>query len=243
LVGIDLDITERVAAAERENVLQQQLRDASRQAGMAEVATSVLHNVGNVLNSVNVSANLVTGTVKRSRAPVLDRVVALLREHEADLGRFISEDQRGKVLPVYLAELSRQLSLDQQATLQELESLKSNVDHIKEIVSMQQRYAKLSGVTETIDLTRHVTIGVGCCEAGVRVAVADTGIGISPDNMPRLFTHGFTTKRGGHGFGLHSGALAAKELGGTLRALSDGIGLGATFILELPIGSAEHAHG
>jgi signal transduction histidine kinase len=60
--------------------------------------------------------------------------------------------------------------------------------------------------------------------------------------MTRIFTHGFTTKTSGHGFGLHSGALAAKELGGTLRAESPGKGLGATFILELPLKSAENAH-
>src|SRR5256885_4046465 len=80
LVGIDLDVTERVAAEQREDVLQQQLRDASRQAGMADVATSVLHNVGNVLNSVNVSANLVTDSLKRSRAAGLGRGVSLLQE-------------------------------------------------------------------------------------------------------------------------------------------------------------------
>jgi signal transduction histidine kinase len=60
--------------------------------------------------------------------------------------------------------------------------------------------------------------------------------------MARIFTHGFTTKKTGHGFGLHSGALAAKELGGTLRAASPGMGQGATFTLELPLKSAENAH-
>ena len=48
------------------------------------------------------------------------------------------------------------------------------------------------------------------------MAVIDTGVGIAPENMIRIFTHGFTTKKTGHGFGLHSGALAAKELGGEL---------------------------
>jgi len=293
LVGIDLDITERVAASEREGVLQRQLRDASRQAGMAEVATSVLHNVGNVLNSVNVSASLVAGNLKRSRAEGLGRVVCLLQEHQDDLGRFIGQDPRGKVLPVYLAELSKQLAADQRTALEELTSLQGNIDHIKEIVSMQQRYAKLTGATETIDviplveeslrinssgLERHgvtvarefagvpqitvdkhkvlqimvnlvrnakdacegaalrrVTIRVARCCNGVRVTVEDTGVGISRENMACLFTHGFTTKKTGHGFGLHSGSLAAKEIGGTLRAESAGPGLGASFILELPL--------
>ncbi|MDB6089836.1 MAG: hypothetical protein JWN85_2620 [Gammaproteobacteria bacterium] len=301
LVGIDLDVTGRVEAAARENVLQRQLRDASRQAGMAEVATNVLHNVGNVLNSVNVSANLVANGLKNSRVAGLARVVTLVEEHRSDLGAFVSSDERGKVLPRYLAELAKQLAADQMTALQELASLQGNIDHIKEIVAMQQRYAKLSGASDTIDVThlveeslrintsgfeRHavaivlyfakvpqitldkhkflqilvnilliakdacasagtkrVTISVGACETGVRVAVADSGVGIPPENMTRIFNHGFTTKKTGHGFGLHSGALAAQELGGSLRAESPGAGLGATFVLELPLEPAEYAHG
>ena len=69
----------------------------------------------------------------------------------------------------------------------------------------------------------------------MRVSVIDNGIGITPENMGRLFRHGFTTRPSGHGFGLHSGAIAAQELGGTLRAESEGAGRGAAFILELPV--------
>jgi PAS domain S-box-containing protein len=303
MVGIDLDVTERVTARHREDILQQQLRDASRQAGMADVATSVLHNVGNVLNSVNVSASLVADSLKRSRAAGLGRVVALLEEHQGDLGRFVAHDERGKVLPVYLAELSRHLSADNRNALQELDALRGNIEHIKDIVAMQQRYAKLGGVAEPIDVghlveeslrinasaferhaitvvrkfadvpqitvdrhkvlqilvnllrnardacdglgerERRVTLTVERCAAGVRLAVADNGAGIAPEDMSRIFTHGFTTKKTGHGFGLHSGALAAREIGGVLRAESAGAGRGATFILELPLRPPESAHG
>jgi two-component system, NtrC family, sensor kinase len=69
----------------------------------------------------------------------------------------------------------------------------------------------------------------------VRMEVADNGIGIAPENTKRIFSQGFTTRKGGHGFGLHSGALAAKDLGGIISAESTGIGQGATFILEIPI--------
>jgi signal transduction histidine kinase len=303
MVGIDLDVTERVAAQRREDILQRQLRDASRQAGMADVATSVLHNVGNVLNSVNVSANLVADSLKRSRAAGLGRVVALLQEHQGDLGRFVAHDERGKVLPVYLAELSRHLSADNRNALQELDALRGNIDHIKDIVTMQQRYAKLGGAAEPIDIEhlaeeslrinasaferhaitvvrrfadvpqitvdkhkvlqilvnllrnakdacdglsdreRRVTLTVERCATGVRVAVADNGAGIAAEHMSRIFTHGFTTKKTGHGFGLHSGALAAREIGGVLRAESLGAGRGATFLLELPFRPPESAHG
>ena len=302
LVGIDLDVTERVAAEHRELALQQQLRDASRQAGMAEVAASVLHNVGNVLNSVNVSANLVSDAVRNSKAAGLERVVTLLREHQHDLGRFISEDERGQHLPAYLEQLARQLQGERQSALQELDALRDNIGHIKEVVAMQQSFAKLAGVTESCDvgalveeglrlnadsLQRHavtlqrdfaavppimvdkhrvlqilvnllrnakhacqatehadkcIRVRVAPHAAGVQIAVSDNGVGIPPENLTRIFSHGFTTKSNGHGFGVHSGALAAKELGGALRVESRGAGQGATFILELPLQPGESKH-
>lgn len=297
LVGIDLDIGERIAAQERERILQQRVTQASRQAGMAEVATSVLHNVGNVLNSVNVSADIVVGNLKASRLAGFQRAISLMQEHPDDLGSFIDQDPRGRHLPHYLAELSKQMGCDQEKMIREIESLKKNIAHIKEIVAMQQRYAKVGvgGVTETLDVAqlvdeslrinlsalegraikvvrefgrvppitvdkhkvlqilvnlirnakdacdaagdvmKRVTVRVAQCARGVEVAVSDTGVGIAPENMIRIFNHGFTTKTSGHGFGLHSGALAARELGGELRALSAGPGSGATFVLELPV--------
>ena len=76
----------------------------------------------------------------------------------------------------------------------------------------------------------------------VKISVRDNGIGISQENLTRIFAHGFTTKKTGHGFGLHTGALAAKEMGGALIAQSDGHGTGATFILELPFAPAGEDH-
>ena len=69
----------------------------------------------------------------------------------------------------------------------------------------------------------------------VAIEITDNGIGISAENMVNLFNHGFSTKSNGHGFGLHSSANSAKELGGSLAAHSDGSGMGATFTLTLPI--------
>jgi signal transduction histidine kinase len=77
----------------------------------------------------------------------------------------------------------------------------------------------------------------------VRIVIADTGIGIAEENLTRIFSHGFTTRKNGHGFGLHSGALSAKEIGGSLSAHSDGPGKGATFTLELPMGAKPDSSG
>lgn len=302
LVGIDLDISERVAAEQRERDLQEQLRDASRNAGMAEVATNVLHNVGNVLNSVNVSASLVMNRLDSSRVGALARVSEMLLERRGELGTFLTQDDRGRQLPDYLDQLAKHLRSEQQGAVDELRALRKNIDHIKDVVTMQQRYAKLSGVTETVDVAtlvddslrlnastaeratvsyerevvdvppivvdKHKVLQIlvnlvrnakQACEAagraggrvlvtvarrvdGVSIAVKDDGVGIPPENLTRIFSHGFTTKKNGHGFGLHGGALAARELGGHLRVASDGPGRGATFTLELPLHPPGAAH-
>jgi len=300
--GISKDITAIKETEAKLAQLHKQLLETSRQAGMAEIATNVLHNVGNVLNSVNVSASLVADSVKNSKAANLAKVVAMLQEHEADLGIFITSDAKGKRLPLYLAQLSDQLLADQKAAIQEMHSLRSNIEHIKEIVAMQQTYAKVSGIKEIINvnelvedslrmnegtLNRHnvevirefdqarllnvekhkilqilvnlirnakhacqdsertdrrLTVRVVNSDNQVRISVTDNGVGIPPENLDRIFNHGFTTRKDGHGFGLHSGALAAKEMGGTLTAQSDGAGQGAIFTLELPCTTNEVSH-
>jgi PAS domain S-box-containing protein len=296
------DVSARKAAAEELERVHKQLVTASRQAGMAEVATNVLHNVGNILNSINISASLVIERIKQSKAPGVSRLAALLQEKGPAVAEFFASDERGKRIPEYLTSLGEQLLADQKMALEELASLRDNLEHIKDTVAMQQSYAKLCGVTETIavvDLVedslrlnagafvRHgvtlvrefsevppitvdkhkvlqilvnlvrnakyacdesgrsdklITLRIEAAPAGVRICVIDNGVGIPKENMSRLFTHGFTTRASGHGFGLHSGALAAQELGGSLLVMSDGPGCGATFILELPCIPSQAAH-
>ena len=292
--GISKDIT---AIKETETELEQlhkKLLETSRLAGMAEIASNVLHNVGNVLNSVNVSAHLVVDSVKKSKAASLAKVVVMLQEHEHDLGTFITGDPKGKQLPAYLAQLSEFLLADQKTTVKELDLLRGNIEHIKEIVVMQQTYAKVSGVKEIININelvedslrmnegtlnqhqvnivrefdnarplnieKHKVLQIlvylirnakqACQESKrlekqltvrivnggdrINISIIDNGVGIPAENMPRIFNHGFTTRKDGHGFGLHSGALAAKELGGALTGYSEGAECGATFTLVLP---------
>jgi signal transduction histidine kinase len=293
--GIAKDITDLKEAEDKVARMHQQLLATSRQAGMAEVATGVLHNVGNVLNSVNVSATLVMDQMRRSKAVNLAKVCTLFDQHKEDLPAFLATDPKGRIIPVYLATLTENLVTERQAAMTELESLRKNIEHIKEIVAMQQDYAKTSGVNETVSLPdlvedalrinagslarhnvdiardyiarpvatldKHKVIQIlinlirnakyACDESGrpdklitvrttagdkwVRIAVIDNGVGIPAENLIRIFNHGFTTRKTGHGFGLHSGALAAKELGGALNVQSDGPGRGASFTLELPI--------
>jgi PAS domain S-box-containing protein len=293
------DMTERREAEEALKNSQQKLLQTSRLAGMAEVATGVLHNVGNVLNSVNVSAGLVVEKLRRSKAPKLAKAAALLTEHNGHLGEYLTNDPNGQKLPGYLAKLGEFFVAENTELLEEVDQLGRNIEHIKEVVAMQQSYAKVSGVFENlpahrlvedaiamnigaferhgvtleqnissaplvrvdrhkvlqilINLIRNakyaldevqrtdkrITISVFAVnEKAVHIVVADNGIGISPENLTRIFNHGFTTREDGHGFGLHSGANAAHSMGGSLSVTSAGIGEGATFTLELPIASS-----
>jgi two-component system NtrC family sensor kinase len=68
----------------------------------------------------------------------------------------------------------------------------------------------------------------------LQIEVRDNGVGIPPENLARIFTYGFTTREDGHGFGLHSGRRMAEDMGGSLTARSEGLGKGASFVLEFP---------
>ncbi len=150
------DITERKRAEAERETLHRQLLDISRQAGMAEVATSVLHNVGNVLNSVNVSATLVLDEVRDSKVAIVAQMSALLREHEKDLASFFTHNPRGRQVPQFLQTLADHLATEQTTILREVELLQKNIEHIKEIVAMQQNYARISGVVETVAVAEMV---------------------------------------------------------------------------------------
>lgn len=290
-------LEQRVEARTRElKNAQSELLDAARQSGMAEIATNVLHNVGNILNSVNVSADVVTRQIRGSKSAGLEKAMQLMNAHADDLGRFLSEDDKGKLLPGYLDQLVVAIATEKQGLIDELGHLTRSVDHIKEIVATQQAYAGVPNLVEPVNVDElmedalrinsgalhkqqidiHRDFGVvpeiiadkhrlllimvnlisnarfamaGTTgkiktltlrikvidEAMLHISVTDDGEGIAPANMARLFTHGFTTRKDGHGFGLHSCALAAVEMKGRLTAHSDGPGTGATFTLEIPL--------
>ena len=280
---------------------QASLVDASRRAGMAEVATTVLHNVGNVLNSVNVSANVVENVARQSKSAGLEKAVTLLRSQE-DPGKFFAEDPRGKKLIDYLDGIAKALESDRTRTIDELGSLARNIEHIKVIVSMQQSHAKSGSVVarvkigdlledalkfnaasyqnhavqlvrdfgftgeviidrhkllqilmnllsnarhalQDLDLETPRSLTVRTREDGnqIRIEVIDNGVGIPKENLAKIFQHGFTTKKDGHGFGLHSSACNATELGGSLTVTSEGTGRGATFVLAVPRTPASRA--
>ncbi|MBI2947002.1 MAG: HAMP domain-containing protein [Verrucomicrobia bacterium] len=133
---------------------QQSLVEVSRRAGMAEVATSVLHNVGNVLNSVNVSITLVHHRLRRSGLRDLEEALAILRAHESDLPRFLTSDPRGQSFLNFLSQLTEHLATENGWVRDEVKSIMRHVEHIKEIVAMQQSYAQVSGVREMLSVSQ-----------------------------------------------------------------------------------------
>ena len=297
------EIAERERAERQLEIAHRELLEASRRAGMAEVATGVLHNVGNVLNSVNVSSNLLRDTVRKSEVATVEKLAELFRKHQNDLVSFLTQDPRGRQVPDLVAKLAEQLARERGDIQAELESLVKNIDHIKTIVAMQQNYASVAGFVERVELDRLVDDsleinsaalerhGVKLVRAyepvppvfldkhkvlqvlvnliqnakyalgesgrtdrqlmmslalsgdqGIEIKVQDNGVGIPAENLTRIFAHGFTTRKKGHGFGLHASALAARDMGGTLKGYSDGPGRGATFVLKLPLLRKENRH-
>jgi len=295
LVCVAQDITERKRMEEEKLQLHEQLLDTSRQLGMAEVATGVLHNVGNVLNSINVSIGVITDLLKNSMVGDVGRISQLLDKHGEDLGAYLLQNPKGKQVPGYLKKLSGQLIEEKRIALLELDRLRENAGHAQQCVAAQQDLAKPSGIMEPVSLAqlvdealavnqdvlegttfevmrefqevpqvivdKHQVLQIlvdvirNACQAmesvsrkqlvvrvkliigppdSVCLEVQDTGKGILPEDLTKIFGQGFSAKYGGRGLSLHRGALMAKNMGGGLRAQSEGEGQGATFSLDLP---------
>lgn len=295
LTGIVIDITER-----KKNELDlakshRQLLSISRQAGMAEVATSILHNLGNMLNSANVSMALVKESLSQPYYEKWFKIIKLIKTQHQTLGDYFTQDKTGKLIPDYLVELADIIAENHKRKTAEIEHLNEILCHINGIVAMQKSISGTSGVVEEtaipeiidtalnitsvseknqgimitkklddvppiytdkskllqiiINLIRNAKAAVSDNPKGkgrnidivikktskkIRIRVIDNGIGIKPENITLIFSFGFTTKKDGHGFGLHRSALSAKELGGALQAESHGENYGATFTLTLP---------
>jgi signal transduction histidine kinase len=209
-------------------------------------------------------------------------------------------EERGKKIPAFLANLSNELIDEQQRCLEALEALTKHVQHVGDIIQLQQSHSKAKGLIEpasiaelvedtiqiyadaltrnkvqvkreiadlpTLLIDRHKVLQIltnlisnaihalskssledkilKICvketkNGFLRIDICDNGIGIPKENLIRIFEHGFTTKKTGHGFGLHSTALSVNELNGSIKVHSDGPGKGAIFTVELPFKTQE----
>lgn len=292
LVGISVDISARAAAEQRERELQKQLVAASHHSGMAEVATGVLHNVGNVLNSLGISASTAQAHIQTSPSERLERIAVMLDGP----GSEPAGDSRTRLIPDYLRALSAQMRRDCEVVRREIDAVNGHVQYLREIIQAQQSFARIGGTEEAVNVRelvegalmlkshelrgtavtrdipemsevwtdrykllqiivnfitnacdamaangstdRRLIVRARLLEGDIEIAIEDSGVGIPTDLMQRIWEFGFTTKPHGHGFGLHSSAVAAQQLGGTVTAQSSGAGKGARFAVRLPV-SAE----
>lgn len=282
------------ASSYKEELNQQKIQKA-RQLGMAEVASSVLHNVGNTLNSINTSIELLDEKVNHSKMDNLSPLVNLMQQHKNDMPRFLVEDPQGQHVIEFITLLLTEWNNQKQFFSNEISGLKKNVWHIKSIIRMQQSLSHAVGMTEEasmtelledaltlnkiayermaikivrdyhpiktviVDKVKVFQIVVNLIKNSIdslqevdsdfkqltlrlkekdsshfMIQVEDNGVGILNENILKIFSHGYTTKLTGHGFGLHASALDAQDMNGSLVAESEGAGKGAKFILVLP---------
>lgn len=296
--GIAIDITAQKANEIEIAKLNQELLKIARQAGMADIATSILHNVGNILNSASVSIELLQESLSKPYLKKLSVVVSMLKEHASALTEYLVNDPKGKLIPDYIMTVSSHMEHEQQRFVEEVKNLEAHIKHIKNVVIMQQTVASVSGFKEKVFLPEIIDMAIqmntntfhnkpisvektytdttfiltdkskllhiilnllrnaseSVMENDVKekkhiqvltkrnvrnntidVTIKDNGVGILPENMTNIFSFGYSSKKNGHGFGLHSSAVSAKELGGNLSVESEGAGKGASFIISLPI--------
>lgn len=289
------EIEKREKAEVEIKELGNQLALISREAGMYEVASGVLHNVGNVLNSINTSTQVLKSKVESLETNSYSRLMSLMQERNPE---FFMNDEKGKIIPVYIQKLREDLELRKNEILKEILDLKKSVDHVNSVIHMQQAYCKIRSVIEPLQISEVVEMSIAMnadilekykievtvigasiifqtdkhkmlqvlvnlirnavqainaqnpqirklviswkieVEGYLYLEVTDTGCGIEPENLSKIFTHGFTTKKEGNGLGLHMSLLAMKELGGDMRVFSDGVGQGTTLAILLPPGKA-----
>ncbi|GAA5520675.1 ATP-binding protein [Aliifodinibius salicampi] len=296
-------VAERTSQLDQKNKeLQETLEDLSsmrselikkaHKAGMADLATGVLHNVGNILNSVNTSSDVIHETIHRSKINNFKKANQLLKDKKDNFEDFLLNDPRGKDLIQYYLKLEEPLDKEYEKIKEQAKRLKDKVNLISEVIEAQQDYAKVGRVNEEISL-KEVTKDALKLQAGsidrhninvredyndtvkipvqkskfihilinlfknakeamegmapgeknlfirtwedlekVHLSITDNGDGIKKENLNSVFNHGFTTKEDGHGFGLHTCANYMTEMGGEIKAESEGKGEGTTFTVS-----------
>lgn len=303
VLSLNAEIRQRLEAEESLRQNTREMLRISHRAGVAEVATGVLHNIGNALNSINVSAELLDDALRRRARDSVARLHEFFTRPPEKAAAVYAAHPDGEALRNIVASGAGHALGELDSTVGELESLRLGVAHLKDIVARQQSLARAERQVTRFDLaaaveqaivleqaagrsaTQRPTVTVNefggplppvCSDQGaieqilinllanareavaeaspsdptiwvdigpasathLPVTIRDNGVGIPADRLVSIFTYGFTTKSGGHGFGLHNAANLARLLGGSLRVQSDGVGRGAAFTLEVLLSTA-----
>lgn len=297
-VCIVRDITVRKEAEAKLADAQQQLVDAAHKSGMADMATGVLHNIGNILNSVNLAGEEILRISSNSKIGGLLKANDMLEGHSSDFADFFTNNEKGRKLPGYYLKMGNVLKGEISNINKEAQGLIEKTTMMKEVISTQQAYAHSGFHTEQLSINeliedalkiqiaslqkwgvklnkqygdiptclgqkskllqvitnliknakeamanndqfnkpKEMTIETGIVgDKYGYIKVIDNGCGISPSELSKIFSHGFTTKESGHGFGLHTSANAMTEMHGSLKVDSEGIEKGSSFTVTIPI--------
>ncbi len=285
--------------------LESRLSDAAHKSGMADLATGVLHNIGNILNSVNVAGEEILRIARSSKVSGLVKANALLHDNIDNVAEYLGHDPKGRLLPSYYLKLGEQLQVESNAIITETQSLSDRITMMREVIDSQQAYARAGGYTEPMDIPALIIDSIRVLQSNfeqnnvqlikdfaqvpqchvqksklsqvitnlvknaveamdgndevnrvkelkitlqllnddqVQITITDNGRGISSDNLVNVFSHGFTTKKTGHGFGLHTCANSMTEMKGSIRVESEGLEQGATFVLVIPVGTQQNSN-
>ncbi len=288
------EITEREKAEHLLRQAQKDMVEQAHKAGMAEIAADTLHNIGNVLNSVITSAQIIKESVNQSPYGNFSKVCQLIEEHADDLPTFFSTHDKGIKAIEYILKLDEAFADSYNEIGSNIDRLAGKVDTITQVVVAQQNYAGNEFLIESLNITtiledalslvpslfvkqsirlekhlepvpeikaqkikllhilvnilknaaqalmhqksdqKQIMIHLKHSDQRVVLDITDSGQGIAPENLGKVFNHGFTTKKDGFGFGLHSCANYMAEMNGKISVHSDGPGRGATFRLEFP---------
>ncbi len=293
-MNLEDKVKERTKALEK---AQKKVVENARAAGKAELAINVLHNIGNALNSVNIMVQQNNEIIIKSKVSALSQVNHLLEKHQEDIGRYISEDPKGKKMFLLIGLLSEKILSEHREMEQNSQRLLKSIRIISDTISSQQKFAKAGNYTENINLAtiiqdtvqmqrtmarneniviethfdqdiefyadrlkfyqiltnlivnarqiliendfnnRILKISTQVKKDQVFIKILDNGKGIPKDLRNMIFNHGFTTKKTGSGFGLHSCANYATEMKGKLSVKSDDTkGKSYTeFTIQLPL--------
>jgi signal transduction histidine kinase len=295
LKALRKEVEEREAAEQRLRENNREMMRLSREAGMAEVATGVLHNIGNALNSINVSTELLCTQIHEQSRVTAATLRDFFTTPPENAAAVFSTHPVGPGVLTFASSLARLMIQQMEESARELAALRAGVVHLKQIVSRQQSLAKTSTLSEAFNLgeavqdalllskadtqgldlkvehladvpaeayadrsavvqilinlianaresmneagqaEKKLVIRVGAANhEHVFISITDNGSGIASDQLVAIFSYGFTTKKQGHGFGLHNSANTARLMGGVLQVHSPGRGQGATFTLTLP---------
>ncbi|HET7220952.1 MAG TPA: ATP-binding protein, partial [Vicinamibacterales bacterium] len=231
---------------QRTLALREALTEAERMAAVGQMAASVAHQVGTPLNLVSGYVQMICED-RQTEAGVRQRlqIVETQLSQVTNILRTMLDQARrpGPRAPVKLAEI-----VDRVCALARPRLARSNVTlhvDVGEALGLvdadapQLELALLSLVTNALDAMPSggtLTIRGARTDTGLRLEIADTGHGIPPELMPRLFDAGVTTKPPGHGTGLGLGIVreVVRQHGGQIRAANGPDG-GATFAIDLPL--------